>query len=123
MSLRLRGPSGLELAVDAVVDTGFTASLTLPTSEVAALGLVRHSSSGAIMADGSVKQFDVFAAEVSWDGSWRPILVSALGSEVLLGMSLLAAHELRVAVIPGGGVEITRLPCSRPNETLERCSY
>lgn len=108
--LRLRGPGGNDLDVEAVVDSGFTASLTLPAREVAALGLVRQSGGGAVLADGSIRQFDIYAAEVAWDGSWRPILVSAVGDEVLLGMRLLADHELRIAVVPGGVVEITPLP-------------
>jgi hypothetical protein len=33
-----------------------------------------------------------------------------VGDEVLLGMGLLAGHELRIAVVPGGVVEITPLP-------------
>lgn len=108
--LRVRGPGGTELDVDAVVDSGFTASLTLPAAVVVALGLTGQSVSGAMLADGSIRQFDIYAAEVGWDGGWRPVFVSALGDEVLLGMGLLARHELRIAVAPGGAVEITPLP-------------
>jgi clan AA aspartic protease len=108
--LRVRGPGGTELDVDAVVDSGFTASLTLPATAVAALGLARQSTGGAVLADGSIRQYDIYAAEVAWDGAWRPMLVSAVGDEVLLGMGLLAGHELRIAVVPGGAVEITPLP-------------
>jgi hypothetical protein len=50
--LRVRGPGGAELDVDAVIDTGFTASLTLPAAAVAALGLVRQSGSAAAPATG-----------------------------------------------------------------------
>jgi clan AA aspartic protease len=108
--LRVRGPSGAEQDVDAVVDSGFTASLTLPATVVAALALTRQSTGGAVLADGSIRQFDIYAAEVDWDGVWRPVLVSVVGKEVLLGMGLLAGHELRIAVEPGGAVEITPLP-------------
>ena len=108
--LRVRGPGGAERDVDAVVDSGFTASLTLPVAVVAALGLARQSGGGAVLADGSVRQFDIYAAEVAWTGGWRPVLVSAVGDEVLLGMRLLAGHELRIAVLPCGAVEITPLP-------------
>jgi predicted aspartyl protease len=52
------------LDIDAVVDSGFTASLTLPSATIAALGLARQSSGGAVLADGSVRQFDIYAAEV-----------------------------------------------------------
>ena len=108
--LRVRGPSGAELDVDAVVDSGFSASLTLPGATVAALGLARQSGGQAVLADGSLPQFDIYAAEVGWDGGWRPVLVSAVGDESLLGMRLLAGHELRIVVKPGGTVEITPLP-------------
>ena len=108
--LRVRGPGSAEVEVDAVVDTGFTSSLTLPADTVEALGLTRQSGGGAILADGSVRQFDSFAAEVAWNDGWRPILVYTVGAEALLGMLLLAGHELRVEVIPGGSVAIDPLP-------------
>ncbi|MCY2994314.1 MAG: clan AA aspartic protease [Planctomycetota bacterium] len=108
--LRMRGPGGDEMTLDAVVDSGFTAALALPVAVVAALGLARQSTGGAVLADGSVRQFDIYAAEVAWDGDWRSVLVSAVSNEVLLGMRLLANHELRIAVVPGGAVEITPLP-------------
>src|SRR4051794_867893 len=108
--LRVRGPGGVELDFDAVIDTGFTSSLTLPAMAVTALGLVRQSGGSAVLGDGSVRSFDVYAAEVAWDGNWRPVLVSAVGDEVLVGMRLLAGHELRVAVVPGGPVEISPHP-------------
>ncbi len=63
-----------------------------------------------MLADGWVLQFDISVAEVAWDGAWRPVLVSAIGAESLLGMRLLAGHELRIAVVPGGAVEITPRP-------------
>ncbi len=110
VQLRVRGPSGLELDVDTLIDSGFTASLTLPAATVATLGLARQSGGGAVLADGSVRQFDIYAAEVEWNGVWRPVLVSAVGVEALVGMRLLAGHELRIEVVPGGVVEITPLP-------------
>jgi predicted aspartyl protease len=108
--LRVRGPGGAAQDVDAVVDSGFTASLTLPAVAVTGLGLARQSGGRAVMADGSFRQFEIYAAEVEWDGAWRPVLVSAIGDVALVGMRLLAGHELRIAVVPGGAVEITPLP-------------
>lgn len=108
--LRVRGSGGSEVEVDVVIDTGFSASLALPPTTVAALGLVPQSAARATLADGSVVQFSLFAAEVGWDGAWRPVLVSAVGSEPLVGMGLLARHELRIAVVPGGAVAIRPIP-------------
>lgn len=108
--LRVRGPGGTEADVESVIDTGFSASLTLPPADVAALGLVRQSGGSALLADGSVRTFDIYAAEVDWGGTWRPVLVWVVGSETLLGMRLLAGHQLRVEAVPGGVVEITSFP-------------
>jgi clan AA aspartic protease len=108
--LRVRGPGGAEADVDAVLDTGFTSSLTLPPAVVAPLGLARQSGGSALLADGSVQSFDLYAAEVDWGGTWRPVLVWVVGDEVLLGMGLLARHQLRVEAVPGGAVEITPIP-------------
>ena len=69
MRPRVRGPAGVEVDVDTIVDSGFTSSLTLPTATVSALGLVRQSGGTALLADGSVRQFDIFAAEVAWAGA------------------------------------------------------
>lgn len=110
LSLRARGPGGADRAVDAVVDTGFNASLALPPVMAADLGLARQPSGGAVLADGTFRQFDIYSAEVAWDGIWRMVLVSAVGDEVLVGMHLLARHELRIAVVAGGAVEIRPLP-------------
>ena len=60
--LRVRGPAGIESDVDVIVDSGFTSSLTLPMAMVTALGLAPQSGSSAVLADGSVSQFDIYAA-------------------------------------------------------------
>jgi clan AA aspartic protease len=108
--LRLRGPGGVELVVDALIDTGFSSSLTLPAATITALGLAPQSTGTAHLADGKAVMFDVYEAEVEWVGGWRTILVWGIGSEVLLGMRLLADHQLRIEARPGGAVEITALP-------------
>ena len=63
----------------------------------------------AVLADGSVRRFDPFAAKVRWGGSWVGVVASAVGDEVLLGMSLLAGRGLWVEAVPGGLVEVRPL--------------
>ena len=41
LPLTVISPNGTKLEVDAIIDTGFTGSLVLPTATIAALGLVR----------------------------------------------------------------------------------
>jgi clan AA aspartic protease len=108
--VRVRGPSGIESDVKAIVDSGFTASLALPVDVVNALGLPRQSGGKAILADGSVRYFDICAAELAWGMGWRPVFVYAVGDEPLLGMRLLAGHRVVMDVVPGGLVEIVPLP-------------
>ena len=108
--LKVRGPGGVDSDVDAIVDSGFSSSLTLPAAVVTALGLTRQSGGIAVLADGSVSPYDVYAAEVEWDDTWRAVLISAVGNESLLGMRLLAGHKLAIEVIPGGLVEILPYP-------------
>jgi clan AA aspartic protease len=108
--LKLRGPGGVESDVDFIIDSGFTASLTLPMTLITTLGLARATGSSALLADGSVRQFDVYAVEVAWGGNWKTVMVSAIGNESLLGMRLLAGHKLVIDVVPGGLVEILPLP-------------
>ena len=109
LTLRVVGPVG-EIDVSAVIDTGFTGTLTLPVAVVTKLGLVWSSRGSAILANGTEGEFDLYAAEVEWGGLRRGVLVSAVGTEVLLGMKLLAGHGLWVEVVSGGVVEIRPLP-------------
>lgn len=57
--LRVRAPSGVETSVEAVVDSGYNGSLTLPAAMVTTLGLVRQTGGSAILADGSSLPFDI----------------------------------------------------------------
>ena len=107
--LRVRGPGGGESEVSAIIDSGFTSSLTLPMEMIAALDLARQSGGIAVLADGAVRKFDLYAAEVAWGGTWRAVLVSAVGNESLMGMRLSAGHQLAIEVVPGGLVEIVTL--------------
>jgi hypothetical protein len=56
--LKVKGPQGREQEVRAVVDTGFTASLTLPPAVISALGLQWQTAETFTLADGSTCIFD-----------------------------------------------------------------
>ena len=112
--LRVRGPTAQEAMADTTLDTGYTGSLTLPAATITDLELVGVTRRRFRLADGSVLTLPVYAVEVEWDGAWRTALVSSVGNEVLLGMTLLDGCGLRVDVISGGAVEITPLPAATP---------
>jgi clan AA aspartic protease len=96
-----------------VIDTGYTGSLTLPPSFVTALNLNWQKVDRGMLADGSECLFDVFEAELEWDGQLRRVLVDEADTDPLVGMALLSGYELRVEVCSQGRVEIAPLSPSR----------
>jgi clan AA aspartic protease len=111
--LKVKGLRGRGQEVEAVIDTGYTASLTLPPAVVTALGLRWQSMDRFTLADGSECLFDVYMARVHWDGKVRTILVDEADADPLVGMRLLRGHELKMQVRARGQVTIKRLPSRR----------
>ena len=106
----VRGPNGAEAEIEAVIDTGYTASLSLPPAVVASLNLRWKSIARGVLADGSECVFDVYLAIVVWDGTERRILIEEADSDPLVGMGLLNGYELKMQVRSGGKITIKRLP-------------
>lgn len=109
VDLRVFGKDGREAVVEAVIDTGYTGALTLPTSIVSQLQLTWERRNKAFLADGTPLNTDEFEAYISWDGEKRKISIDQFDSVPLFGMSLLYNHELKVHVYPAGKVQIKRL--------------
>src|SRR5207244_48468 len=87
--LKINGPRGDEQEIEAVIDTGYTASLTLPPLLIASLGLRWQSLERGTLGDGSECLFDVYEATVMWDGNARRVLVDEAEIDPLVGMGLL----------------------------------
>ena len=107
--LKVIGKHGREQVIEAVIDTGYSSSLTLPPSLIAQLGLSWQDVGRAELADGNVCVFDVFEAQVIWDGKIRKITVDESDADSLVGMKLLRGHELKMQVRSRGKVTIKRL--------------
>ena len=107
--LILRDAIGHEHALSAIVDTGFTGSLTLPKEMIASLGLMWHDETLGILADGGSTVFDTYHVTVIWDGNPQVILVDELESEPLIGMRLLRGFRLVIENVDRGAVQIERL--------------
>ena len=108
--LIVRGVGGRERAIDAVVDTGFTGSLTLPSRIVSSLGLPWRGREPCELGDGTLQFFDVYAASVIWDGNPRLVEVDVAETEPLLGMELICGHDLHIRAVQGGRVTIDPIP-------------
>ena len=57
--LTVQGPGGQEQETEAVIDTGFNGSLTLPPAFITVLGLTWLTQGRAMLGDGRVELFDV----------------------------------------------------------------
>ncbi len=106
VTVSLLGPSGPARQVEAVIDTGYTGYLTLPPALVSELGLPFRNRSTGILANGSEEAFGVYGVTVLWDGRPRYIDADAVGPTPLIGMLLLAEHDLNIRVRDGGAVAI-----------------
>ena len=109
VTLEIQGPGGQSQFVDAVVDTGYSEFLTLPPARVDQLGLPYKHQGVARLADGSEIAFDVYDAELVWNGQLIQVLVDEAETTPLLGMALLEGHRLQVDVEHGGRVLIEPL--------------
>lgn len=108
--LPVRAADGREQEIEAVLDTGFNGSLTLPPALIASLGLPWRTRGSVMLANGTEDQCDIYTATVVWDGRQRNILVEAADTDPLIGMALLYGHDVRMQVIEGGSVIIQTLP-------------
>lgn len=105
----VKGPAGQSRLIEAVIDTGYSEYLTLPSAHVRALGLQYRERGHAALADGTMATFDVYDAELVWDGQHKAVPVDESASAPLVGMSLLEGHELRIEARSGGQVLIEPL--------------
>jgi clan AA aspartic protease len=108
--LEVRGAHAQQTTVAAVIDTGFTGYLTLPTALMASMAFPRIGVRPATLADGSQVNLEIYEATVLWDGQVRDILALAADGDPLVGMALLYGHTLTIQVVDGGDVTIEALP-------------
>ena len=82
ISLKVLGSSGAEATIEAVIDTGFNGYLTMPQPLIDFLGLPWRRGSGTL-ADGSRIIFDIYEAEIIWDGESRRVAVDCSEADPL----------------------------------------
>ncbi|MBL8795766.1 MAG: clan AA aspartic protease [Planctomycetia bacterium] len=79
------------------VDTAFNGGLVAPRQLIAALGLAKHSSTEAILADGQAVELEMFACFLDWFGNtYETQLIASDGQHPLLGTMLLAGRRLSI---------------------------
>ena len=104
------GENNQRQAIKAVIDTGYTGFLTLPSAIITKLGLTWYMQEEGILGDGSLCIFNVFEATVIWDGQLKSIEINESETDPLVGMGLLEGYELNIQGFAGGLVTIKALP-------------
>ena len=110
MDIRIQGPDGRTLDIEAVVDTGFNGFLMVSPEVATELALPFVNMMRGILADGSWVDYPVHDATVLWDGQLIDVEADITGSTPLIGMLLLDGYRLTIDVEIGGGVFIQAKP-------------
>jgi clan AA aspartic protease len=95
--------------ITAVIDTGYTGFLSLPSEIITELNLSWTGIDRGTLGDGSEVTFEVYAAKVIWDGEYRDIPINEAETDPLVGISLLYGYDLHIQTVEGGSVTIKRL--------------
>lgn len=95
--------------IEAVIDTGFSGFLTLPPDIIQALDLTWKGRDIATLGDGNSCIFEVYIAEVIWDGKYLTVDINEAETTALIGMRLLQGYDLHIQIIENGYVTIEKL--------------
>lgn len=108
--LVLIGAAGQMEEIEAVVDTGFTGELTLPSSVTVLLGLQYPTFQPAVLADGTAVRLRTYPLDILWDGTRRDVSAMEAENVPLIGMALLEGYRLTIDALDGGPVTIEPIP-------------
>lgn len=109
IQLAVLGENNQRRGIKAVIDTGYTGFLTLPSALIAKLGLTWFMQEEGTLGDGSLCMFNVFEASIIWNGQIRAVEINESEAEPLVGMGLLEGYELNIQGLAGGTVTIKAL--------------
>ena len=96
--------------IEAVIDTGFTGFLMLPSDLINRLNLPLIGKRNVLLADGNSVPLNLYRVKVIWHSVERVVYVLQSDTESLVGMSLLHGSRLTLDVVPDGDVTIAPLP-------------
>jgi clan AA aspartic protease len=108
LSIAVRNNATIQM-IDAVIDTGFSGFLTLPSDAISTLKLSWEGRDVATLGDGTSCTFEVYLGYVIWDGQYREVYINESETVPLIGMRLLRGYDLRIQTIEGGIVTIEAL--------------
>ena len=111
VEIAIAGDDGVLRTLTAIVDTGFTGWLTVPSSVMLEPGLIPSGNVQSTMANGLEAESVFCAAIVEWHGNAMDVLVDIMDNNPLIGTDLLADSRLIIDWWDGGDVVIEeRMP-------------
>ncbi len=105
VTFRLAGQP--DLAIEFVIDTGFTGALALPPTAIGAMGLPFLEDMPASLANDHTVTVPVYTATILWNDLEAVVRVLAVGRRPLLGTALLNQNHLGINFVEGGQVIVT----------------
>ena len=102
--IHVQGPRGQSDIFVAIVDTGFTGAIALPSQTIEMLGLEWHRDGLLLMGDARRVSVPTFTAKVMWQGMTRTVPVHQTEGEPTLGMELFRDTKLSMEVRENGSV-------------------
>ncbi|MDZ4683878.1 MAG: hypothetical protein SH850_02240 [Planctomycetaceae bacterium] len=106
LAVTVRGASGIEGEVSAVIDTGFSGAMLLPKDVVDRLFMEPGRFVSGSLADGSTTIVPVYLGHVRWFDEDREIEIVAAGQTTLIGVQLLEGYRLIADFEPAGLCQI-----------------
>ena len=120
VQVELRGRDGRSVFVDAVLDTGFTGTISIPIGVIRELGIVRRRRETFVLADGSTSESSVYDGSVRFAGSWFETDIFSTHYIPTVGMRLLYGANISFDAVPDGDIEYRSLDLPRPRWPLHR---
>src|SRR5262245_21930568 len=84
--LYIEDVSGQTHPIDAIIDTGFSGFLSIPSAQIASLGLPWITRDQVLLGDGTIQWFDIYFSSIIWDTQSRSVRVYAINTNPLVGM-------------------------------------
>lgn len=104
LEIELRWSTGRSGTFNALLDTGFNGSVSLPAENVAELGLPLIREQTVTLGDASDVRVSVHAGHVRFADGWHRCPVLATGDVPLVGMQLMSGAKVCFEAVDGGEV-------------------
>ena len=101
--------SGRAWPVNAVLDTGFTGDISLPTSTIRRLMLSPRGQRWFTLADGERAVMNAYSGRVIWHERPRDVVVIESEDVAMVGMDLVWGSRVTLEARDGGDVSIEEL--------------